>query len=243
MRVTSGSFSPRRRDSSASSGLVSSYRSSPTATDIVESNSFTLAVLDSVAHDLFEHTAGIDPERVSRGVDFAVRHDVDPVVLDFANRLWRMGRGDELAFREGLLEVPYDPPLPRRMEMKLDLVDQHDRPGLSGRVVHLRIHLHQPAGQVEHQRQHPPFSVGERLNWQRHVAAVDEEQGSRVCPHRRHENSGSSEENALLRSRKRRARASPRAAPNSEPPALASNPRTRPNGVRAGPTGRLNTRH
>ena len=59
------------------------------------------------------------------------------------------------------LMIPDDPPLPSRMEVQFDFVDQIDRFGFGSGVLHLRIGLRQAARKVEHHCQQAPLAIRE----------------------------------------------------------------------------------
>ena len=81
-------------------------------------------------------------------------------------------------FGECLGEVFDDPPLPTRVKVEFDLVNQNHRFGSGGGIVHGRIGLRQTAGQVQHHRQHSPLAIGEQLNRECGAATVYEKKAA-----------------------------------------------------------------
>jgi hypothetical protein len=70
-----------------------------------------------------------------------------------------MRRSNELTARKRSNEVVNDLPLPLRVKVQINLVDQHDRFGLGGWVTHLWVGLGKASREIEHQCQHAAFTV------------------------------------------------------------------------------------
>ena len=86
-----------------------------------------------------------------------------------------MGRRDELAARKAARQVVDDLPLPLRVQVQVDLVDQDDRFRLGGRVRQLGVGLGEPPRQVEHQRQGASLTVRELPHSNRGATAIDQQ--------------------------------------------------------------------
>ena len=76
-------------------------------------------------------------------------------------------------------QVADDLALPLRMEVQIDLVDQHDRFRLGGGVFDLRIGLGETPRQVEHERQRAALAV-RQLSHRERRAPIDRSVASAV---------------------------------------------------------------
>ena len=71
-----------------------------------------------------------------------------------------MSRRDELTAWKGGPQVVDNLPLPLRVQMQVDFVNQDDRFGFRGRIiVKLGFACDKPSGQVQYDCQYPPFPI------------------------------------------------------------------------------------
>ena len=152
MRVTSASVSRPFRRSCTNSFRASSNCCRGNYTGHLREQVPHLLCPRVRVHRLFQHPAGIHAVGVRRRIDLTVCDQLDPLVLDLADNQWRMSGRDELTARKSLTQVVDDLPLPLRVQVQIDLVDQHDRPGFGRWISESGISLGQPPGQVQYQR-------------------------------------------------------------------------------------------
>ena len=175
IRVTSGSFSPSWPMRSASDLLAFPYRCLPISRDTRASIASTSRFLGRASMISSSTRLESTPKECTGRVDPAVRHDLNPIMRKLSYHLRRVGRGDELTAREGSLELPNNLALPLRVQMKLQLVDQHDRLRFGDGILHFRIGLHEAPREVEHQRQDTPLAIGHLTHRNGATATVDQQ--------------------------------------------------------------------
>src|SRR5690606_11717746 len=91
----------------------------------------------------------------------------NPVALSGADDLWRMSRSDELDARKRLAEITEHATLPGRVQMQLDLVNQHDPLGSTGCLIAKeRVELSTTPSDVGCHRNEASLTVGQTIEGQ-----------------------------------------------------------------------------
>lgn len=82
----------------------------------------------------------------------AILDKQDPVVSHFTNHLRRVGGGYKLATTERLRQKGHNLPLPKRVHVHVDFIDQNNSDAVSDWIFEGWIGLREAASKVERQR-------------------------------------------------------------------------------------------